>query len=321
MNEQNETTNELAKIDEAVTWERQPDVHPPQSPRELRTQHVGELLREAYLKGEVELTEAETTKLCADFSDDIIRIRPHDGAPYIPHIYLRERLWSVFGPLGVREIVRDKFMKAETNEVAVDLVLLIHGAYASEGIGTAEYIPSNENADYGDVVESAWSNALMRCCKKIGVGTQMWRPGYCDNWKIQYAETYGKTLRNGKHVTMWRLKGDEAQRQLVREQIAAERPTATEWEEPKSEFQKAKAIMDAADWRTVPVHFGKNKGTALGDLTPQQLHWYAHDWLDAKLSAPAESPSKDDKILVGALVTYRREHEYEKAKQSELITK
>jgi hypothetical protein len=28
----------------------------------------------------------------------------------------------------------------------------------------------------------------------------------------------------------------------------------------------------------VMVHFGKNKGTRLGDLTPRQLAWYANDW-------------------------------------------
>ena len=51
---------------------------------------------------------------------------------------LRERLWEVFGPGQVAEICRERFMRPDTNEVAVDLVLMIRGVFVAEGVGTAK---------------------------------------------------------------------------------------------------------------------------------------------------------------------------------------
>ncbi len=163
----------------------------------LRTEHVGKLLDHAYQSASnLKLKDGESKKLREDFPDTAIEIRPHDGIIYISHMTLRERLWEVFGCGHVAEICRERFMRADANEIAVDLVLMIRGAFVAEGVGSAKYFPNNSKMTFGDVVESAWSEAIRRCCKKFGVGTQVWRPDFVRRWIADNAVQFqGKWYR------------------------------------------------------------------------------------------------------------------------------
>ena len=38
----------------------------------------------------------------------------------------------------------------------------------------------------------------------------------------------------------------------------------------------------AVDFRETRIHFGKNRGLMLSELTPQQVHWYETDWMPKK---------------------------------------
>src|SRR4029077_3157768 len=124
----------------------------PADAKQLRTEAVGALLGEAY-KGasQLKLTKDEAKKLREDFVDTEIEIRSHDGIIYISHMALRERLWEVFGPGHVAEICRERFMRADANEIAVDLVLMIRGNFVAEAVGTAKYFPNNPKMTFGDV--------------------------------------------------------------------------------------------------------------------------------------------------------------------------
>ncbi len=163
----------------------------------LRTEHVGKLLDHAYQSASnLKLKDGESKKLREDFPDTAIEIRPHDGIIYISHMTLRERLWEVFGCGHVAEICRERFMRSDANEIAVDLVLMIRGAFVAEGVGSAKYFPNNPKMTFGDVVESAWSEAIRRCCKKFGVGTQVWRPDFVRRWIADNAVQFqGKWYR------------------------------------------------------------------------------------------------------------------------------
>src|SRR5215510_7186773 len=70
---------------------------PPPDAKALRTSHVGTLLGEAY-KGAstLKINKQEQKDLRADFPDEAVEIRPHDGIIYIGHMSLLERLWDVF---------------------------------------------------------------------------------------------------------------------------------------------------------------------------------------------------------------------------------
>jgi hypothetical protein len=152
----------------------------------LRVEHIGKLLDSAYQSAStLKLTKEEAKQLRAEFPDEAIETRTHDGIIYISHMALRERLWDVFGPGHVAEICRERMVRTDSNEIAVDLVLLIRGSFVAEGIGTAKYYPNNPKGSFGDTVESAWSDALRRCCKKFGCGTQVWLPGFIRDFKAR----------------------------------------------------------------------------------------------------------------------------------------
>ncbi len=204
--------------------------HKQADPKQLRAEHVGALLGEAY-KGAsmLKLKPGEAKALMEEFPDDEVEIRTFDGIIYISHMALRERLWKVFGPTEVAEVCRERLMRADTNEVMVDLVLMVRGKFVAEGIGTAKWMPQNPKTSFGDVVESAWSEALRRCCKKIGVGTQVWRPAYIREWLAKNAENF-----SGK----WHRKDDPRpaaieQRKSATKEYALKDPrkTATKEEE------------------------------------------------------------------------------------------
>jgi hypothetical protein len=166
--------------------------------KQLRIEYVGKLLETAYGNASsLKLTAKESKALRADFPDEVVQLRPFDGVIYIPHMVLRERLWEVFSPGEIAEVPRGApTIRVESNEVAVDLVLLIRGVAVAEAIGTAFYIAKNPQANYGDTVESAWSDALRRCCKKFGVGTQIWRPAYEKFWLETYGTKFQQELKD-----------------------------------------------------------------------------------------------------------------------------
>jgi hypothetical protein len=202
--------------------------------KQMRVEHVGALLAEAY-KGasQLKLKADERKKLREDFPDDVIEIRPHDGFIFLNHVALRERLYDVLGIGDVAEICRERFMKGETNEVAVDLVLLVRGCFVAEAVGAAKYYPQNPKTSFKDVIESAWSDALRLCCKHWGVGLQTWRPGYQREWVAKYAVQQG-----GK----W-LRRDDPRALTPEPTRKAREYTMTA---PASEFQKIKAAVQAA---------------------------------------------------------------------------
>jgi hypothetical protein len=231
--------NQLAVMTEEIT--PQPELQvangkgkPPPDAKALRTEAVGALLSGAYAGAStLKLKPNEVKDLTEPFPDDAIEIRPFDGIIYISHMLLRERLWKVFGPTEVAEICRERFMRPDSNEIAVDLVLMVRGKFVAEGVGTAKYYPNNAKGSFGDTVESAWSEALRRCAKKLGVGTAVWRPDYVRRWIADNAvEKAGK----------WYRKDDP---RIASAPKAKGREYTLTPEKPVSEFQKMKAVVQA----------------------------------------------------------------------------
>jgi hypothetical protein len=54
----------------------------------------------------------------------------------------------------------------------------------------------------------------------------------------------------------------------------------------------------ASDWRAVRVHFGKHKGTALGEMNEKLLEWYVQNWQPKEWNGRI---SDEDKSLRAAL--------------------
>ena len=98
-------------------------------------------------------------------------------------------------------------------------------------------------------------------------------------------------------------------------------------EQPKSALDPAPAVpiegasaspaaseavsrAEGRDFRSTPIHFGKNRGLTLADLTPQQLHWYEAEWMPKK--AAQGNAGEGDRALMAGLKAYREWREAEK---------
>ena len=70
------------------------------------------------------------------------------------------------------------------------------------------------------------------------------------------------------------------------------------------DFEEESAPAAATgDFRETRIHFGKNRGLMLSELTPQQVHWYETDWMPKKeVNGPT---SVEDMALINALKAYR----------------
>jgi len=83
--------------------------------------------------------------------------------------------------------------------------MLIDGKLAGFAIGEQKYQPNNATMSWGDACEGAKSNALMRLCKGLGIGLELWRPSFIRKWKEANAETYIEQKPGyNKGKTLWR---------------------------------------------------------------------------------------------------------------------
>ena len=149
--------------------------------------------------GTIELTDDQKQILEKPINQNDIEIRP-DGLIYAPWMEYATRLREMFGmkwaliPQGLPETMG--------NFIYWGHWLVIDGKIASYAIGEQAYHPSNRTMSYSDACEGAVSNALMRCCKRIGITLELWKPSFIREWKEKYADTY--VDHNGK--TKWKLK-------------------------------------------------------------------------------------------------------------------
>jgi len=150
--------------------------------------------------GMVALTDEEKSKLYAPVNQKDVEIRP-DGLVYLPWMEYLMRLKSVFGMEWA--MIPHGQPKLEDNRIYWGFYLIIRGHLAGYSIGEQEYQASNRTMSYGDAIEGAKSNALMRLCKGIGISLELWKPSFVKEWKSKHAESYHDTRRNR---TLWRKK-------------------------------------------------------------------------------------------------------------------
>jgi hypothetical protein len=135
-----------------------------------------------------------------------VKLRP-DGLIYFPEMYYRRRLNEAFGPgAWALPIVR---IGQDGQTVAVHCRLYAEGRFIAEAVGEADFIPNNSSYTYATAVESAKSNGLMRCCKDIGIASELWDPDFIKEWKAEYAiGVWCSNEKGGKKKKLWRLKSD-----------------------------------------------------------------------------------------------------------------
>jgi hypothetical protein len=88
-------------------------------------------------------------------------------------------------------------------------------------------------------------------------------------------------------------------------------PSLPNTAEPAPVPQPETVQVEPMDFRLTPIHFGKNRGFTLAELSPQQLHWYEKEWMVKKEAEGAAT--QGDLTLINGLKAYRNWREAEKA--------
>jgi 5'-3' exonuclease len=131
--------------------------------------------------------------LGAPLTDDEISVRPDDGILYMSGEAVRQRLQRAFGiggwaikPISTivdREAV-DKNNKPQPR-VYYTGQLWILGRFVSESTGDGSWIKTNPKSDYGTALEGAKTNCISRCCKDLGMWSELRDKDFTKAWSAK----------------------------------------------------------------------------------------------------------------------------------------
>jgi len=163
--------------------------------------------------------------LLAPIPFDDVEVKP-DGIIYLPEIKYRRILNKAFGPGGWGLAPRGETIvtgKSITREYA----LVAHGRYAFFHFEKAEWLlmsgflgrlVSVSRGEQGyfspegipTATEGCKSNALMRCCKDLGVASELWDPRYVRKFMKEKAkQIWVEHVPTKKKKQIWLRKDDE----------------------------------------------------------------------------------------------------------------
>lgn len=146
--------------------------------------------------------------LMAEIPSADIEVRP-DGLIYLPEIKYRRILNRAFGPGAWSLLPIEITVAHQDNMLYYKGALFVHGRFVSESIGEQQYFPENDRMSYATAAESAKSNCLMRCCKDLGVASELWDPSFSRRWIAEHCievwcQNIGKGNGSGSKKKMWR---------------------------------------------------------------------------------------------------------------------
>ncbi|KAK1997695.1 mitochondrial genome maintenance MGM101, partial [Colletotrichum falcatum] len=126
-----------------------------------------------------------------------------DGIIYLPEIKYRRILNMAFGPGGWGLVPKGEVVVGD-KVVTREYALVAEGRFVSQAQGensyfTLETLPS--------AVEGCKSNALMRCCKDLGIASDLWDPVFIRRFKKEYAEeVWAEHIMTKKKKLIWTRK-------------------------------------------------------------------------------------------------------------------
>ncbi|WBW70631.1 mitochondrial DNA repair protein [Schizosaccharomyces osmophilus] len=145
-----------------------------------------------------------SSTLTAPLSLEDVEIKP-DGILYLPEIKYRRILNSAFGPGGWGLAPRGN-TTVTSKSVSREYALVCHGRLVSVARGEQTYFDPEGVATAS---EGCKSNALMRCCKDLGVASELWDPRFIRTFKRERCtEVFVENVMTKKKRKLWRRKED-----------------------------------------------------------------------------------------------------------------
>ncbi|BDD58099.1 hypothetical protein MAP00_003406 [Monascus purpureus] len=143
--------------------------------------------------------------LLAPTDPEEVEIKP-DGILYLPEIKYRRILNKAFGPGGWGLVPRSESIvtpKTVTREYA----LVCNGRLVSVARGEQDYFSPD---GIPTATEGCRSNALVRCCKDLGIASELWDPRWIRKFKAEYTrEAWVEHVVNKRKSKIWVRKDDE----------------------------------------------------------------------------------------------------------------
>lgn len=158
--------------------------------------------------GDLELTDAQVEACIAPFDDLQHDIKP-TGEVFVPQIQYRIRLNQVFRPGGWAMIPLSE-PKAKVNTYTTTITqkwIMIHkGRFVGEAWGEMDYNHKNANQTEATAIEGAKSNAVMRICKDLGMGSECWDKTFTTRFKKDFCVRVLAPNARGETKAVWRRK-------------------------------------------------------------------------------------------------------------------
>ncbi|KAG8968957.1 hypothetical protein FRC03_005502 [Tulasnella sp. 419] len=145
---------------------------------------------------------AEVLMTPVDAAD--IEMKP-DGLIYLPEIKYRRILNKAFGPGGWGLAPRAE-VNVGPKVVSREYALVCMGRLVAIARGEQQYF---DPSGIPTATEACKSNALMRCCKDLGIASELWDPRFIREFKAQHCvEVFVEHVPTKKKRKLWRRKDD-----------------------------------------------------------------------------------------------------------------
>jgi len=142
--------------------------------------------------------------LMGPINEDDVEIKP-DGILYLPEIKYRRILNQAFGPGGWGLAPRGDLVVGE-KVVTREFALIVHGRFIALARGECIYFSEETIPTAG---EGCKSNALMRCCKDLGIASELWDPRFIRRFKRDHChEMWVEHVISKKRRQIWTRKDD-----------------------------------------------------------------------------------------------------------------
>jgi len=151
------------------------------------------------------LKREEQENLQKSVNPNEIEIRP-DGFIYLPQIFYRLKLNEVIGA-GQWALIQNGKPSIIENTICFDGSLYVRGCFISRSVGEGDYHPNNPMSSWASTLESAKSDCLVRCCKDLGIGKEVWMPRFIEKWIAENAiRVFRSEINKGSGGYQWRRK-------------------------------------------------------------------------------------------------------------------
>ncbi|KAI9592279.1 mitochondrial genome maintenance MGM101, partial [Syncephalis fuscata] len=140
--------------------------------------------------------------LLAPIAPEDVEIKP-DGLLYLPEIKYRRILNRAFGPGGWGLAPRGEH-SVSPRTISREYALVCRGRFVAQARGEQDYFDPDGLATAS---EGCKSNALMRCCKDLGIASELWDPTFIRKFKQENCvEVMTEHVTTKKRRKLWRHK-------------------------------------------------------------------------------------------------------------------